>query len=142
MNKEDKKLEQNKITLIVATLVMTFACISNLFLKSSINDTMFFRYVTFDEQGLYLGLIGSIIFYIFIWLLVSSLFCISLLFCLRFVYWWLHRSDKDISFFDIFKDSELGEDYNYVAHFAFKTTFILMFIIGILVVSNAITISL
>ena len=140
MPAEDRSIQKNKLIITVAILVLVFIVVAYILLNSTVNDTLYFHYVYNQNTGEPLGLIASIFLYILFWWfagLIPSACVFLFALCL---YYFLHRKDKRL--FDRCYHPKYEEEFHYGGAVAFMATYVAVFILLVMHISNIATINL
>ena len=129
----NKKIIRGFIILVALSLVIWIIA------NSTHNTTVYFHYVHNRNTGEAIGLIGSIIMYIGLWIL-SGVLLSSILMCFSmFLYFFLHRKDEKILMRNYHPVYE--EELTYGTDLSRNVGYVLPLIFIILHVSNIVTIN-
>lgn len=139
MTVEDRSIQKNKIIITVAVLVLVFVVVAYILLNSTINDTLYFHYVHNQNTGEPLGLIASIFLYILFWWFAGLIPSACVFLFMMCLYYFLHRKDKRI--FDRYYHPKYEEEFHYGGAVSFIATYMAVFILIVLHISNIATIN-
>lgn len=139
MTTEEKIIHKNKIIITVAVLLLVFVIMACILLNSTTNDTLYFHYIYNQNTGKQLGLITSIFLYILFWWFAGLVPSACVFLFTLHLYFFLHRQDKRL--FDRYYHPKYEEEFYYGGAVAFIATYVAIFILIVLHISNIATIN-
>lgn len=136
MTNEERKMQDNKMTVTVAALILTFVAVGYILLHSTINDTIYFHYVI-NGKGEQIGLFSSIIMYLLLLWIAGAIFSSVLFLFTAVLYEFLDRKEERRYGRDY--EEKKHEEMNHTYQVSFSIGYIATFIIMVLNISNLIT---
>lgn len=134
---EDKAIQKNKRIIAIAVLIFVFSAVGYILINSTLNDTIYFHYIHNQKTGEPISLMGSILLYLLFGFVLGLIpFSVTFLFSLC-LYFFLHRKEKGLYYSDHPKHEE---EYFYGGYISLLSTYIAVYTLLILHISNIATI--
>ncbi len=133
-------IKKNKRIITISILIYVFILFLFVLINSTFNDELRFVYVTNQNTGEPIGVIGSLFLYVLLWWFVGLIPSAMVFLFVLLLYHFLHRKDSRILERNYHPPYE--EEYHYGGKVTFISTYIAAGVLLILQIFNVITINI